>query len=318
MSKSLVSLALRGDSGVGEQTRRHILEVAQEIGYRPNAWARSLVQGRTGLIGVVLTDLANPYSTGVANGIEDAAHDRGFDVLIGHGRRDPGILARRITRFADLGAEGIIVVSGHLDAAFLESMGQRVPLVVVGRYENVAVDTVSNHDEAGARLAMEHLIDIGHRSIVHVPMSTRPSTAARTRTAIDVAAEHEVKLTVTGTGAVHDVLASRDASAVFASNDLGALRVMGELKDRGAHIPADMAVIGYDDSSLATVSRPGLSSVRQPLGEMGELALAMLRERMGGRTEIRTEVLDPSLVVRGSTVSQPVEEGSVTLTGVPQ
>lgn len=305
VSKSLVSLALRGGPGVKEHTRAHIVETATRLGYRTNTWARSLVQGRTGLIGVVLTDLANPYSIAVANAIEDRAQEHDVDVLMGHGRRDPRVLEARISRFADLGAEGIIVVSGHVDRDFLTEMSARLPLVVVGRYEHIDVDTVSNHDELGARLAIDHLESLGHRRLAYVPMSVRPSTAARTRTVQRECAERGIELvdfepTTPLDQELISRIVARQCTAAFVSNDKGALELMGLAHDHGLVIPRDLAVVGYDDSSLASVARPALTSVRQPLGEMGMRAFDMLAERRDGRTTPRHDVRDPTLVVRES------------------
>ncbi|NLE98162.1 MAG: LacI family transcriptional regulator, partial [Propionibacterium sp.] len=106
VSKSLVSLAIRDDPGVSEETRARILRVAEDLGYRSNLWARSLVQGSTGLVGVLLTDLSNDYHTDVVIGLEDAATERGLGVLIGHGRRDAERLTAQLDRFVQLGVDG--------------------------------------------------------------------------------------------------------------------------------------------------------------------------------------------------------------------
>src|SRR5699024_9714021 len=116
VSKSLVSAALRGEHGVSVASRDRIVRAAEGLGYRTNGWAQRLVSGRSDLVGVLLTDLRNVYQTDVVNGIEDAAHDAGFDVILSHGRRDPALLETRLQGLIDLGVDAVIAVTGHLGA----------------------------------------------------------------------------------------------------------------------------------------------------------------------------------------------------------
>lgn len=326
VSKSLVSLALRGDHGVSATTSARILDAAERLGYRSNTLARGLVQGRTMLLGVLLTDLANPYHTEVVSGVEEAAEERGFTVLLAHGRRDRSRLARRLDALLQLNVDGVVVVSSWLEPEALAAAARRVPVVMVGRPEALTpgVDTVANDDRAGAEAAVRHLAELGHERIAHLAGSGRPASRAReagyreTMRALGLAA-HTV---VHGVGSGDDgstagaegrsagtgnrwraaaELLDTGPTAVFATNDLAALAVLDRAHESGRPAPGGVSVVGYDNTALAETVRPRLTSVDQPRLVMGRLATRLLLERLGGRTGDRREVLTPNLVVRDST-----------------
>lgn len=304
VSKSLVSLALRGDPGVGPRARARILAVADELGYRSNTLARALREQRTMLVGVVISSLDNPYHTEVVASVEQAAEGAGLSVLLAHGSRDRGRLAARVDALLDLNVDGLVVVSSWLDGPTLQAAARRAPVVMVGRsLEPVAgIDSVNNDDELGARLVVDHLVSRGRERILHVTSSTRPAGLARR-------AGYETAMRAHGLGR-HTRVARPDElgpaladghHAVFARNDVEAFEVLDHALDHGMSVPGDLAIVGYDDSALALRARPRLTSVHQPRELMGARSVQLLTERLGGRTGDRHEVLAPSLVVRGST-----------------
>ncbi|WP_169514073.1 LacI family DNA-binding transcriptional regulator [Jonesia quinghaiensis] len=311
VSKSLVSLALRGSSGVKPETRQHILNVAQELGYRSNTWARNLAQGRSGMIGILLNDLSSAYHTDIAQGIEAAATTVGLSAILTHGHRDEEALSARLGHMQDLGADGIIVVSAALNPQHLATAAARLPIVVVGRPAAVpdTVGSVWNNDELGARLAVEHLAGLGHTRIAHLSGSPRPASRARlasfhtTMTDLALPEPHQV---FHGPHAlVHamgDPATARTApTAVFASNDRRAAKLHAAALDAGLRIPEDLAIVGYDNTELATLLRPQLTSIDQPRHEMGQRALHMLVDMLGGQPP-RRDVVEPRLIARGSTI----------------
>ena len=306
VSKSLVSLALRGDPGVSERTRARIQLSADHLGYRSNALARSLKQGRTMLIGAVISSLDNPYHTEIVAGVEEAAEAAGFSVLLVHGSRDRGHLARHLDTLLGLNVDGLVVVSSWLEEEQLRAAARRAPVVMVGRPLGPVdgVDTVTNDDVRGAALAVDHLVGLGRTRIAHVSGSNRPAGRARRDGYEQAMARHGLAglARVVGPDALGDLLA--DAyQGVFARNDVEAFDVLVQAHGLGLSVPGDLAVVGYDDSSLALRARPRLTSVHQPRGRMGALAVELLLERLAGRAEDRHAVLEPRLVVRGSTVA---------------
>lgn len=302
VSKSLVSAALRGERGVSAASRSRILAAADELGYRSNGWAQRLVSGRSSLVGVLLTDLRNAYQTDIVNGIEDAAAAAGFDVVLSHGRRDRELLRERLAGLTALGVDAVIAVTGHLDADDLAALADRVPIVVVGRPTSVpdAAGWIRNDDETGARLAVAHLQERGHDRIAYVHGSSRPASIARRdayRALVAEAREYDVR--DDGIARLLDAVAAGGPTAAFAANDRIAAQIVAEAIDRGIRVPHDLAVVGYDNTELADLVRPGLTSVDQPRGEMGAAAMAQALGLLDGGQPER-EVASPTLVVRGS------------------
>lgn len=311
VSKSLVSLALRGDDGVSPATRERILATADELGYRSNALARALRQTRTMLLGVVVASLDNPYHTEVIEAVEQAAEQHGLSVLLAHGARKAGRMAERLDALGDLNVDGLVVVSSWADPALLQAAARRAPVAMVGRsLQPVAgIDSVNNDDERGAALAIGHLVAAGHERIAHLTSSHRPAGLARRAGYEAAMASHGLAGRVrviergreepAGPG-LDAALAEGGCSAVFARNDVEAFDVLDHAWDQGIEVPGELAVVGYDDSALALRARPRLTSVHQPRAEMGALAVELLRERWSGRITDRHEVLRPRLVVRAS------------------
>ena len=317
VSKSAVSLAIRGQTGLSETTRGRILAVAQELGYRSNVWARSLVRGRTGLVGVLLGDLGNSYHRDVTAGIEDTAAERDMRLVIGHGRRDPARLQQELDSLLALGVEGVVIVSSWVPPHHLEDVARRVPLTVVGRLpeEVPGVDTVANQDERGARLAVQHLVDLGHTRIAHFTGSSRTAALHRrrsfseaVRTLLPVAGEPRVEGPQLVEQAMDLLIASllrgqEAPTAVFTQNDRIAAELIGRCTDAGLELPGRLSVVGYDNSSVCRMLRPQLTSIDQPRLRMGSLALEMLHERITGRLDPHHVRVEPSLKVRRSTAS---------------
>lgn len=317
VSKSLVSLALAGRSGVSEASRERILTTARDLGYSANTWARSLVRGRTQLIGVVTTDLANSYHTEIVTAVEDEAERDGYGVLLAHGRRSPELLADKVDQMLRLGVDGLVVVSSRVPAERLAEAAAQRPLVVVGRPAEVpeAADSIRNDDGAGARLAVRHLLELGHERIVFVATSQREAMQARQHAYGKALAEagldsgrvlhwgqdgvsaESARVVLANAG-----LAGVEApTAVFVSNDRAAVALMGAALDAGIRVPDQLSIVGYDNTALAAAIRPALTSVDQPRTMMGARAVQLLLERIQGRDEPHREVVPPSLAQRDST-----------------
>lgn len=316
VSRPLVSLVMRGSPKVSPEKRQAVLTAAAELNYQPNAAAAHLAGRRTRTIGYVVEDLRNPFFADVAEGMEVAARENGYRLLLNSGHRRSDLESAAIDAFLQLRAEGLVLSSESIGTARITALGALVPTVVVGRpTTSRTVDNVHADDRLGARLAVAHLVELGHRRIAHITVANVSSSAAARvagyREAMKAAGlSHRIQVERArqddppdDAGRVVDVLLAQPEppSAVFASNDLLALVAMDRLAQRGVVVPQQVSVIGYDNARLGAMRQLGLTSIDQPRALMGQVALRQLLERIDGRTKARVTVLSPTLVVRTST-----------------
>ncbi|GGF47534.1 transcriptional regulator [Microbacterium sorbitolivorans] len=307
VSKSLASRALRGERGVADETRRRIHVAAAELGYRINSAARSLARGQSGIVGIVLNDIGNPHFTGVVAGAEAEARERGLRTIIGHGAGSAPDLARQIETMLELRVDGIVVVSSWAPREVLEHAAQLTPVAVVARLDEPpeSLDMIASDDAHGARAATEHLLAIGCRHIAYVTRSTSVTSAARgrgVRTAIEQVGLElaEYRVGPEDDEEIERILRS-GVDGVLANNDLTATEILRVARERGIDVPGDIALVGYDDTPLARIVSPALTSVNQPQRAMGRRAIECISERRDGRTDPERAWYEPTLLVRGST-----------------
>lgn len=311
VSKSLVSLVMRGSPHVSERRRQAVLQAARELGYRPNAVARSLVEGRTRLIGAIVADLHNPFFAEFLDGLQESLHGAGLRMLVGSGRWDPMFEAEAVEAFLEMRVDGLVLLSVVPES--LKEATASVPVVMVGERDVQGVDIVVDDDELGASLAVDHLVDLGHRRIAHIE-GTR-STAARYRRigyekamrrhglAGEVVVQPGDFTEEGGYRAARELL-RRDPrpTAIFAPNDLVATGALSAAVELDLRVPADLSVIGYDNTHLAAIRHISLTSVDQPRRDMGRLAAELLTARIGDPSRAaRQNLVVPHLVVRSTT-----------------
>jgi DNA-binding LacI/PurR family transcriptional regulator len=312
VSRGLVSLTLRGLPGAGDDTRRAIHDVASEIGYVPNAAARSLASQTTRAIGVLLGDLHNTFFADVVDGLTGPFEEAGYHVLMVSGRHRPAVERSMLDLFRSYRVEGSVLIGPQLDDHSIERFGTHIPTVLVGRgLRSDQVDVIVNDDRRGAALAVEHLYELGHRDIAHLDGGGGPGAPARRRGYTEamrkLGLQDMIRVAGNGYTAAHavagvdELLAMRAPTAIFAANDVMAMVAIQRLSHAGLTVPDDISVIGYDNTSLINQLRLGLSSIDQPREEMGALATTLLHERFGGRTLAAKHVLAPTVVHRAST-----------------
>jgi DNA-binding LacI/PurR family transcriptional regulator len=307
-------MVTRGEDGVSPESREAILRAIDELDYRPNLMARSLVQRRTRILGVMISDLRNPFFGAVVSGIQGRARELGYQILFNTGDRDPLLEEHGIESLLQLRVDGLILASPRVDDAVVARAAASVPVVVLNREtSDDATDSVTNDNISGARLAVEHLAGLGHRDIAFI--SGGPGAGARIRAEGYRLAMQELGLAghiLIADGAHTEDGGERGArailenrplpTAIFASNDLCAIGAMNALEEAGLRIPQDISLIGYDNTSLAALRHISLSSIHQPGGDMGRSAVDRLAERIASeRTAPRHDVVAPSLVVRSTT-----------------
>ncbi|MEP7046337.1 MAG: LacI family DNA-binding transcriptional regulator [Ilumatobacteraceae bacterium] len=312
VSRALVSMTLRGLPGAGDETRRTILDVADRLGYVPNAAARSLASRSSKAIGVLLGELHNPFFADVVDGLTGPFEESGFHVLMGTGLHQPRAERSMLETFRSYGMEGVVLIGPQLDEHSIERFAAHVPSVVIGRVlRSEHVDVIVNDDRRGAAIAVQHLFDLGHRDIAHLDGGSGPGAALRRRGYVDAMRRLDLHDNIRIAGGdftaahaaagIDELLATRSPTAIFAANDVVAIGALERLAGVGLSVPDDVSVIGYDNTSMATQLRIGLSSIDQPRERMGQLAAALLRERFDGRTLAAKHILPPTLVHRSST-----------------
>ncbi|HUZ18555.1 MAG TPA: LacI family DNA-binding transcriptional regulator [Spirochaetia bacterium] len=321
VSYATVSRALNNKYGVHPSTQERILAVAKRLNYRPNAIARGLVTRQTYTIGLILPDITNPFFPEVARGVEEGAQEQGYSVFLCNTNWERQREAQYIRLLTERRVDGIVLAPISNSAAEVEQ--ELAPDMSVVYVSNVPRNTHRSYVEIdnirGGFLATKHLIDAGFRTIGFVGAVEGSLTVDERlegfRMAFDRSGlkvdEHFVHLghfrQETGYRIVRDMIEKGDyPRAIFAENDLIALGVMQGVRDSGLRVPADIAVVGFDDIPFASFREVQLSTVYQPKYEMGKLGaqilIDLIAKSSASEAHSRRVILEPELIVRGSTV----------------
>ena len=328
LTPGTVSAALNNSAAarsIPEHTKQRILDAARELNYRPNFFARTLRLQRTFTVGVIASEIGDAYGSQVINGIEQYLQKRNYFFLTVVHRHDPNLLASYSQLLLSRGVEGFITVDTSVTEA------PPIPTVAVAGHQPVAgvTNIVLDHKKA-VRLALEHLKDLGHREIAFLKGQTFSSDSASRWAAIrEVAAElgirirPELTVQIEGTDSsptigypVGKELLARGVpfTALFAYNDISAIGSIWAFREAGLRVPEDISVVGFDDIPGTAFANPALSTVRQPLIRMGQIAAQTVVDQIEGRGEYVPEIaIEPEFVVRSSTGPAPSRKVQVAL-----
>jgi len=316
LTPGTVSAALNNSPAarsIPEHTKNRIIAAAQELNYRPNFFARTLRLKRTYTIGVIAEEIGDAYGAMVISGIEEYLRKNNFFFLTVIHRHDPKLLQTYAQMLLTRGVEGFITT----DTSITEAL--TLPTVAVAghaRLEGVT-NIVLDHKRA-ARLALEHLTELGHEEIAFIKGQTVSSDSAARWSAIcevaqemDIPIRPELTTQLEGTDSTpaigypfaKQLLARKQPfTALFAYNDISAIGSMWAIREAGLRVPEDISVVGFDDISGAAYANPGLTTVRQPLVRMGQIAAQTVVDQIEGRGEYVQEIaIEPEFVVREST-----------------
>jgi DNA-binding LacI/PurR family transcriptional regulator len=317
LSKATVSYILSGSAGaksIPEKTKQRVLNAARELNYRPNFVARSLQSQRTYAIGVLVPEFSDGYSALVLNGIEERLRENGYLCLVtSHGRK-PEALEQYPQMLFDRRVEGLIAV----DTPYSQNLP--LPIVSVSGHDRVPGVTyvVLNHEMA-ADLAFQHLVAFGHKRIAFIPGQSFTADATARWNSIKVAArkwkididptlvaqlDENSPSPLVGYRAAAKIIAnaSEPFTALFAFNDVSAIGAIKALHEAGLQVPRDVSLIGFDDIMAAAFQSPALTTIRQPLAQMGMLAADVLLKRIS-TNDAQPQIVQvaPELIVREST-----------------
>lgn len=319
LNRSPVAEAIPAD------TQKRVFAAARDLGYRPNMVARALRQQRTYSVGVLVPEIGEGFAPAVMAGVEDHLVEEGYLYLVASHRWNPDLQERYLQMLADRAVEGFLLLNTPITHA------PSLPTTTVAGHERFdgVTNVILDHQRA-AELALGHLAELGHEEIAVFRGHPHTADAEVRWQSIEIAAadlgvsirpHNVVQLPGVAPGTVQSteegyregydlgqklLAQGRGFTTLFAFNDISAIGAIRAFLDNGLAVPEDVSVVGFDDIMSAAFLNPSLTTVRQPLREMGETAARILLERLGGRTDHEDFVTtQPELVVRGSTGPPP-------------
>jgi LacI family transcriptional regulator len=316
VSLMTVSRVVNDKGEISPSTRQRVLEVIERLGYRPSAIARGLATNRTGTLGLVVPDIANPFFSDIARGVEEEAYAAGYNVFLCSTYEDPERETDVLQSLEEQRIDGLVLCSSRLDDKTLRRMLAGFPAIVLTNrwLDGYGAGVIRVDSELGGRLATNFLLDAGHTAVGFL---TGPPTSVDGRLRVNgyhaaleaagkprsAALERPCPSNVDGgREAAREFLASQPGlTALLCYNDLVAIGALFACVDLGLRVPSDLAVVGFDDIALAAWVSPPLTTCGSPRFELGVKAMQMLLDRIDGGTGEGQEILvQPELVVRSS------------------
>lgn len=324
VSTATVSRVINGTAKVNPDTAERVREAVKALNFYPDSSARALGSGRSGMYGLIISDITNPYFPELVKAFETVAAEYGKDVLIANTDYDPKRMEMCVARMLQRKVDGVAIMTSEMDDRLIHEFSHRqIPTVFMDTPKGMqGVSTVRVDYSAGVKEAMSHLISLGHERIAFIsgPMglsSARLRAESFTRSLKKHGLVDEAGLVQQGNHRVdggHEamkrILALRPRpTALLCSNDLTAIGAMGAIHEAGLRIPEDISVVGFDDIELSGYTQPALTTLHVPRSELAATAFrALLREReqAHGKSAGKLEhVIQPRLVVRRSTAAAP-------------
>ncbi|MEI8223143.1 MAG: LacI family DNA-binding transcriptional regulator [Actinomycetes bacterium] len=313
VSKSVVSRALRGEAKVSKEAAAAVQKAIKQLRYQPNFVARSLKERISPVIGVVTGDLRNPYYVDILDGVYSSADKQKYKVIVASGHGVPGGEEAAIRSLIEFRVAGLILASPNLEMKEIQALAGDLPVAIEGRHDALEkFDVVTSDDRLGGQMAIEHLVNFGHKKILILTDSS-PGSSERQKgfdAAIRSAGITKSVLrrkceptTDGGHSAIELILRENIAfTAVVCSNDVTACGVLAALSEEGLRVPRDISVTGFDDIDLVSMRQFDLTTIRQDRTEIGKLAFDAVYKRANSVTKIKSKrtILEPRLIIRGS------------------
>jgi LacI family transcriptional regulator len=317
VSANTVSRALNDRGEISEETKQKVLRIAKELGYIPNSLARGLVSRRTKTIGVTVGDNRNPYFAGIVKAIEDAARERGYNIILCNTDEDYDKEKEIIRLLREKMVDGLLITPVDRKGEDIRELRRiNFPFVLISRYiDGLKTDYVVNDNVTGAYLAVKCLIEKGHRRIGHIagpsPISAGTDRFKGYEKALDESGiEYDESLVIwnnvkieDGQRSMEELLKMDDRpTAAFTFSDYVALGALRAIHDAKLKIPDDIALVGYDDVEFSPFLEVPLTTVHQPRVRIGEMATEILIDKIEGKSSGGTHqvILQPELVIRSS------------------
>jgi DNA-binding LacI/PurR family transcriptional regulator len=319
VSTATVSRTLNNSPLVREKTAARIRKVIEELGYIPNGSARSLSSGRSNLLGVIISDITNPFFPDLISSFERLSAEQSYEVIFANTNYDPVRLEQALHRMMQRRVDGIALMTSEMHEPALAMLKkQKVPTVILQhRIEGSDFNTVRVDYRIGIRKAVQHLVELGHSDIAFIsgPGSLWSANNRRelvfaelARKKLNIAppflveGNHRVDGGVVAMKALLDL--KERPTAILCSNDLTALGALKTIHEAGLEVPRDFSLVGFDDIEMVSLMHPSLTTVRIPRSEIAAEALTMLLAAIGDSTPTsRDKVVETSLIIRQSTAA---------------
>jgi LacI family transcriptional regulator len=320
VSIATVSRTVNRVPTVSPKLAKRVWDAIQELGYFPNTQARALGSGRSGLLGLIVSEITNPFFPELIQGFEDVAVENGYEILVSSTNYDPKRMELCIRRMIERKVEGVAVMTFGIEQPLYEQLAHRnIPLVLVDAGpDRPGISLLKVDYYHGIRQGVQHLAALGHRKIGFISgppglHSAESRVHAFTKSIAEcgialendwlVAGDHTLE---GGIGAMEKILAgSRQPTGIMCSNDMTALGVLHKAYRAGLRVPQDLSVIGFDDIHMARVMIPPLTSIQMSRVELSRAAVSALRAQVEGTGQQREYRIDTQLVVRESTSFPP-------------
>ena len=312
VSVATISRVLNSNGYVNEETKKRVLRSIDELKYKPNAVARSLFKKQSKTIGLIVPDITNPFFPELARAVEDVTNSEGYTVMLCNSDENSEKELEYLDIFSQKYVDGAIIVSNTLQAKQIEQLN--MPIVVIDRPIHANIPSVVVKNQEGARVATEHLKDIGCKVIAHIRGPENVINAGlRYRGYLDIvkgATWFHESLVVNGNYAKKTATAVTkqllldfpEVDGIFAGNDLMALGAIKAAEQMGRKVPEDLAIIGFDGIDLCEITSPELTTMAQPIYEMGTTAAKKVLSLLEGkRLDQNEHVFEVSLIKRQST-----------------
>ena len=315
VSHQTVSRVLNNSPSIRPETKSRVLSAMESLGYRPNQAARALASSKTKMLGILASDTHHSGPASMVHFMETAARAEGFFVVTcGIDPGNPTSVGEGIEHLLKLGIEGLAVVTPHLEAvAEVRRQVSGIPVVTLDSMYQMDELAVSVDNFAGGASATQHLIDLGHRNIVHVSgpsnwFESSARSAGYSSTMLNANLSPQVINGDWSLQAGYRIgnaldINRRDITAVFLANDRMAIGLLRSMRERGVEVPGRLSVVGFDDLEESEFCWPPLTTVRQDFLELGSRAMKLLLDELSGKHLKKLDRLVPNLVVRASTGS---------------
>ena len=321
VSVSTVSHVINNTRYVSEETLAKVLEAIKVLNYYQNTQAKGLVTGKSHIIGLVVSDITNPFFPELVRGVEKNAIQQGFDVFLFNTDYDPERAALIIKRLIEQKVDGVIIMTTEIEFGLVSKLTlNEIPLVLLdwGITDNL-VSNIKEDFTTGIDEAINHLVDLGHRKIAFISGPLKLKTAKTRKEAFlasmskfqgivaePVIIEGDFKIDGGELAAIEILSSTELPTAIVAANDLMAIGAIKGIKNQGLQVPHDISVIGLDDIFIASILDPPLTTINLPRYKIGEMAWNLLHSLMLNKSnEGSEEVIDTRLVVRGTTAMAP-------------